>query len=350
MSSRNFSMVEYFKRRAKSVVPRYRFAGNTKEDFSRWQQELLAELKSALGPSPDKVDLNPQIEWEKQEDGLLKRSVVLDTEADYSVVALVYIPAEAPKDGSTPAILCSHGHGDYGKDSVMGVRKNDEPQREAEIKGFNFDYGLQMAKKGYVTIAIDYRSWGERDEKRKDLYGDRDPCNVHFIRGSIMGINLLTLNIWDARRTLDYLCGLEQVDAERIGAMGLSFGGTMTTWMSLLDQRIKATDIICYSDRFTDFAIGRGNFCGSQIVPGLLSLCDVPDLHGLIAPRPLLVEVGKKDECFLMDSALSCYRELEKIYTAAGATDRLELDLFEGGHQFAGGKAFRFFDKYLKNI
>ena len=102
MSSRNFSMVEYFKRRAKSVVPRYRFAGNTKEDFSRWQQELLAELKSALGPSPDKVDLNPQIEWEKQEDGLLKRSVVLDTEADYSVVALVYIPAEAPKDGSPP--------------------------------------------------------------------------------------------------------------------------------------------------------------------------------------------------------------------------------------------------------
>ena len=131
--------------------------------------------------------------------------------------------------------------------------------------------------------------------------------------------------------------------------MGLSFGGTMTTWMSLIDKRIKAADIICYSDRFEDFAVGRANFCGSQMIPGLFNLCDVPDLHGLIAPRPLLIEIGKQDDCFRVDSALSCYRELEQIYAAAGASDRLQLDLFEGEHQFAGNKAFGFFDRYLKN-
>ncbi len=348
MTGRNFSMVEYLKRRAKSLAPKYRFAGQSKDDFQKWQEALLGELTEALGPTPAPVDLNPRIVSECKEDGLLKRCVVLDTEADYSVTAIVCMPADAPADHCTPAILCSHGHGDFGKDPVMGACKPDQTECQEQLKHYNYDYGLQMAKRGYITIGIDYRGWAEADRKRSDLFLGRDPCNVFFIGGAIMGINLLTLDIWDARRALDYLCTLDQVDGERIGAMGLSFGGTMTTWISLIDKRIKAADIICYSDRFEDFAVGRANFCGSQMVPGLFSLCDVPDLHGLIAPRPLLIEIGKQDNCFPVDSALSCYREVEKIYAAADAAGRLELDLFEGNHQFAANKAFDFFDKYLK--
>ena len=137
------------------------------------------------------------------------------------------------------------------------------------------------------------------------------------------------------------------MDAERIGVMGLSFGGTMTTWMSICDERIKAADIICYSDRFADFGMRDNNFCGSQITPGIYELCDVPDLHGLIAPGPLLVEIGVYDDCFKVDSAMSCFGEVEKIYAAAGASDKLELDLFEGGHQWSGKKSFDFFSKNL---
>ena len=189
MSSRNFSMVEYFRRRAKSLVPKYRFAGKSKDDFQKWQKALLTELTEALGPTPAPVDLNPRIESECEEDGLLKRSVVLDTEADYSVVARVYIPAETPADHSTPAILCNHGHGDFGKEPIMGVRKPDQPECEEEIKRCNYDYGLQMAKRGYITIAIDYRGWSPSDGKRTDLFPGRDPCNVLFICGAIMGTN-----------------------------------------------------------------------------------------------------------------------------------------------------------------
>ena len=90
------------------------------------------------------------------------------------------------------------------------------------------------------------------------------------------------------------------------------------------------------------------NFCGSQITPGLYELCDVPDLHGLIAPRPLLVEIGVHDECFLVDSAMNCFREVEKIYTAAGVREKLELDLFEGGHKWSGRKTLAFFKDHLR--
>ena len=45
---------------------------------------------------------------------------------------------------------------------------------------------------------------------------------------------------------------------------------------------------------------------------------------------------------------MSCFREVEKIYTAAGANDNLELDLFEGGHQWSGRKSLDFFKKSFK--
>ena len=85
------------------------------------------------------------------------------------------------------------------------------------------------------------------------------------------------------------------------------------------------------------------NTCGSQITPGLFALCDVPDLQGLIAPRPLLVEIGTNDECFLIEPAMDCYRKVEMIYQASGAEDRLQLDLFEGGHAWGGNRSVEFF-------
>jgi hypothetical protein len=151
------------------------------------------------------------------------------------------------------------------------------------------------------------------------------------------------MDVHDGTCAIDYLCQQDFVDANRLGVMGLSFGGTMATWLSICDERIKATNVMCWSDRFAIFGMRDVNFCGSQITPGLFRLCDVPDLQGLIAPRPLLVEIGIHDQCFLIDSAMSCFGEVEKIYEAAGVRDKLELDLFEGGHRWGGSKSVEFF-------
>ena len=342
----NFSMIEYFNRKAAAIKPCLRFGGSTPTDFQNWKSQLFSNIKTLLGTLPGKVALNPEIVWEIEEDGLIKRRVIINTEEDMSVAALLYIPVSARKK-PCPAILCNHGHGKFAKDSVMGIRSGNYPERNSEIASFNYDYGLQMAKRGYVTMAIDYRGFGERGDGG-DPYPGRDKCNVHFIRGNLMGYNLLTLNVWDAQRCLDYLCSLDLVNADRVGTMGLSFGGTMTTWIAMMDERIKAADIICYSCRFESFAVERGNFCGSQYLQGLFTLCDVPDLHGLIAPRPLLAEIGIHDKCFLEHESLSCAEEVKKIYAAAGCPENYETDIFEGDHRFAGNKAFDFFDKHLK--
>jgi dienelactone hydrolase len=347
-SARNLSIQRQFEAVAAEHTPRFRFQGSTAEDWRAWRHSLLPQVQATLGRTLEPVPRNAEVIAEWQEDGLIKRKFIFDVEKNLSVVGYVFRPEDA--SGPLPGILCCHGHGAFGKESVMGNGVSEEVRRNIALH--NYDYGLQMARAGFVTIAIDWRGFGDRDDRRKphdvDKAHGRDLCNIHYIRATILGMTMLGLNLHDARCTLDYLCDQDFVDPDRLGVMGLSFGGTMATWISITDARIKAADIICYSDRFADFAIRDTNFCGSQITPGLYELCDVPDLHGLIAPRPLLVEIGIHDECFLIDSAMSCYREVAKIYAAAGMSDKLELDLFGGPHAWGGNKSIDFFTRHLR--
>jgi dienelactone hydrolase len=345
--TRNLSIDTYFNRLAEKHRPQFRFNGTTKSDWLKWRETLAPAVVHSLGRLPEKVPLRAEILAEWNEHGLLKQKIVFDVEEGLSANAYVFRPQSG--NGKLPAILCCHGHGLGGKEPVMGNRST--PELAAHINERNYDYGLQMARAGYVTMAIDWRGFGERDDRIKphhhDLTNGRDICNLHYLRASILGMTVLGMDVHDGKCAIDYLCQQDYVDASRIGVMGLSFGGTMATWLSICDERIKATNVMCWSDRFAIFGMRDVNFCGSQITPGLFAVCDVPDLHGLCAPRPLLVEIGIHDECFHVDSATTCFAEVEKIYSAAGARDNLELDLFEGGHRWGGRKSVEFFRKHL---
>lgn len=346
--TRNLSINTLYRDMAQRHRPEYRFEASDEAGWKKWKDDLLPRVRASLGRMPERVALNPEVIAEWREDGLIKQKIVLDVERGLSATAYVFRPENA--QGRLPAILCCHGHGEFGKEPVMGNRSS--PEMSDAVDRYNYDYGLKMAQHGYVTIAIDWHGFGDRDDRGKPnwnagMFAQRDPCNLHYLRASLLGMTVLGMDVHDGSRALDYLCDQPFVDPDRIGVMGLSFGGTMTVWMSLCDDRIKAADVICYSGRFADFAMRDINFCGSQITPGLFALCDVPDLQGLIAPRPLLVEIGAHDTCFTLDDAMSCQRELEKIYAAAGLSDRLELDLFEGGHAWGGNRSAAFFDRWL---
>ena len=261
-----------------------------------------------------------------------------------SVPAVVLRPADMKPDRSNPAIICSHGHGAYGKEPVAGNRST--PELRDNIARHQYDYGWQMAKAGFLTISPDLRVFGERADGGNP-YPGRDKCNVHFIRGAILGIWTLTLNIFDIMRCVDYLQTRPEVDPARIGMMGLSQGGTMTTWATAAEPRIKAADIIGYLNPWERFGINRANFCGSQIVPGCYRWFDTHDIAGLIAPRPLLVEAGVHDTCFYIEDQLVSIEALRRIYEAAGVPDRLWVDIHPGEHGFAANRAFDFFSTYL---
>jgi hypothetical protein len=86
---------------------------------------------------------------------------------------------------------------------------------------------------------------------------------------------------------------------------------------------------------------------GDWTVPGIYKYFDVPDIAGLIAPRPLLIEMGVYDTCFVIEDQLAGFAALQKIYRAAGAGEDLWQEIHPGEHMFADNKAHEFFRKYL---
>lgn len=340
MAHRNFSLVDYFIERGKQTSPLHSYQSGSVEE---WQQRLRGKVVELLGVFPEPVELDAETLWTVEEDGLIKEKVVFNTESLASVPAIVIKRADLNPNQKHRAMLCLHGHGPFGKESVAGVRVTP-PHREI-IDLYNYDYAVQFAREGYMTITPDFRNFGERSDG--NLYPGRDSCNVHFIRGLLMGIPLITLNIWDVLKTLDYFCGRPDVDPGRIGAIGLSFGGTMVLHCMGLDPRIKAAGIVCALTTYEEYAIKMGNFCGSQFIPGIYNYADLADLAGLATPRPLLIENGVFDDGFPIEASIKAHQQLQRIYKAAGALDRLEIDIFEGAHQFSGRKAFSFFEKWL---
>jgi hypothetical protein len=337
-------MVDYLNRRAKDWQPLLSFRGHTQDEWTQWREVALARYIELLGEFPRPVDLAPEVIYSIEEDGLIRERVIFDSEEFMSVPCTILRPASMPSDKSARAILCSHGHGPFGKEPVAG--NTTTPELRANIDLHHYNYGQEMARRGYLTLCPDLRVFGERSDGG-DPYPGRDKCNVHFIRGMVLGIYTLTLNIWDMMRCIDYLQTRPEVDPQRIGMMGLSQGGTMTTFTSAAEPRIKAADIIGYVNPWERFGINRANFCGSQVVPGIFKWFDTHDIAGLIAPRPLLLEMGIHDTCFPIEDTLKGFAGVQRIYRAAGVEEQLWADVHPGEHGFAANKAYEFFDRYL---
>ncbi len=327
--------------------PSMSFRGSGREDYREWRATFRRQLLKNLGRFPERVPLSPDVVETCHEDGYTREKVVFDSERYASVPAYVLIPDGLKKGERRPGILAAHGHG-RGKVDMVGLAESEGDKKH--VAALNYDYARKFVQKGYVVIAPDWRCFGERQPDAAWVRECRDKCNVSYLAYGYFGYHLLTLNIWDGMRTIDYLQSRPEVDPKRIGCVGLSFGGTMTTYLSALDPRIKAAVISGYistvrGDALTDR--GKGNTCGSQYSPALLLYGDIADVAGLIAPRPLLVEMGEQDTCFVIDDAKKAYAHLDRIYRAAGAADRLDKDIFPGAHAFSGAKAFDWFARWL---
>ncbi len=73
----------------------------------------------------------------------------------------------------------------------------------------------------------------------------------------------------------------------------------------------------------------------------------MPEIAGLIAPRPTVWEVGRQDNLMVRDWIAPAWERMEGPYRALGALDQLWLDEFDGAHRWNGVVAFRELDRVL---
>jgi len=318
------------------------FRGTTPDQLQAWQQMFSKQLRSSLGPhSPPKT-------WQT----VVEESVELpDHRRDQLVLRAKGFPPLpvyllSPKTAGNkprPAVLAIHGHGPFGYETVAG--RDDLPGVAEDIEKLNYDYGRQLARRGYVVAVPCLTPFGRRlgDKKR---YGNQDPCAVTFVRMQLLGRVLMAENLRDCLWAFEMLARNKQVDAKRMGCVGLSYGGRMTMLTSSLEPRIRVASISGALNVMQERIMKRYS-CGAQVIPGLLKYGDVPEISSLIAPRHCVWEIGSKDRLIVAGWKDKAIDRIKRAYQAAGAADHLLVDRFEGGHQWSGRIAYPLLEKVL---
>ena len=317
--------------------PAMRLRNESRSAWLRWREDFGARLRELMGPTdpPPPTDL---VTLSSEDLGPYRRDrVLLRGDGRTSIPAWLLVPHQSNGGG----IVSIHGHG-YVHGESVGVHGDDPAARES-IERHSYAYGARYAELGYVVVNPDLRNFGARldDEQRR-----RDPCDLNAFRLQQFGINLVARQVSDLRACLDLLAAHDAVDPDRIGATGLSYGGRLTMYLAALDERIRCAVASGCLNVFRE-RLCIDSSCGAQFVFGLLSAGDTPEVFGLIAPRPLLLELGTRDgtspEIFAMDA----YSQIQCVYRAAGVPERLDIDIFESGHKYSGAKAFDWFERWL---
>ena len=319
------------------------FRGSTRRDCRRWQKRFASRLRSLLGAHQPPKKWATEVERVVELDDHRREELLLEANGHPSLP--VYVLTPKPESSTRrPGIVALHGHGPCGYDAVAGIAKT--PECEANIKRANYDYGLQLVRRGYVVATPCFTPFGRRLEDREAYRGD-DPCAVTLVRMQLLGKILMAENLRDALWTVELLTRRKEVDAKRLGCVGLSTGGRMTMLTTALEKRIRVA-VVSGALNVMQERVSLRYSCGAQVIPGLLQYGDVPEIASLIAPRPCLWEVGDKDPLMVKDWIEPALTRIRRAYQALGAEQNLQVDHFDGHHRWNGLEAYPLLDRVLR--
>lgn len=332
----------YLEQLYRNTEQRYRFSARNEEEWKRWHEELRNVLIEDLGGFPKtRTDLNPVTLEEHDAGDYIRKRVVLQTEPQLEMPVYVLIPKNVKPP--YPAVVACHGHG-YGSKAIVGLRFDGSERTEPE---YQKNFALELVKRGYLVAAPELLGFGDRRLKEMaDADPEENSCYRISVQLLLMGKTIAGLRVYETLRTIDYLQSRADVDEARIGLMGISGGGLIGSFAAAIDDRIKVAVISGYVNTFKG-SIMPIRHCVDNYIPGLLQHAEMPDLISLIAPRPLLIESGTKDHIFPIPHADEAYARIQQVYKLLNQEERLDRDVFEGGHQISGNKAYDWFKKWL---
>ncbi len=216
-------------------------------------------------------------------------------------------------------MLFDHSHGGgytIGKKEFVEGRSYLQPVPYAKV----------LTDLGYIGLAIDHWVFGERSHTT-----ELDMFKAMLWKGQV----LWGMMVYDSLRAMDWLVARPDVDAARIGTLGMSMGSTMAWWLAALDERVKVTvDICCLTD--FDTLVAKKGLSGHGVyyyVPGLLKHFTTSQINALIAPRAHLGLAGLQDKLTPVEGLDIIDRELTRVYAAQGHPERWKLLRYDVAHQ-----------------
>jgi len=316
----------------------------TEADFHTWQEQNRKAFLDLIGGLPaERSPLHARLMGEVPREGYVIRKVIFESLPEYYVTANLYVPTTG--SGPFPAVLAPCGHSQNGK--------------AYDVYQHLF---IGLVKRGYVVLSYDPMGQGERDQYWDFLQNEsllKGPDSEHAMAGLqevLLGQSLARYFIWDGIRGLDYLASLPEVDASRLGVTGNSGGGTLTTYISMLDARVKAASIVTFITSLPQKIAERSLDAEAdpeQDIPDLLAAgLDHTEFVGMIAPRAVLIGSAIRD-FFPIAGTRQTFAEAQSLYIKLGVPDRIKMVEFDHRHMYSQPlreATYAWFDRWLKGI
>jgi cephalosporin-C deacetylase-like acetyl esterase len=311
----------------------------TEGQWLKRQQEVKQTLMDIVGPFPEKTPLNPKTVGIVNKKGCRLEKIIFESRPEFYVTACMFIPEGLT--GKAPVILNPIGHSD---DAFRG------PLYQTII--------LNLVKKGFIVLTYDPISQGERlqyfdPEKGRSNIG-WSTCEHSYIGSQcfLSGNSFARYRLWDGIRAIDYLTTRDEVDSSRIGANGISGGGTLTSYISAFDERVLVAAPECYITGFKRLLESIGPQDGEQnLYHGIANSIDHADLLEVRAPKPALIMSTTRD-FFSIQGARETYKEVKKAYKAFGKADNISMTEDDAPHDSTRKNReamYAFFQKHLNN-
>lgn len=315
------------------------------EGWERRRSEVRRNLQVALGlwPLPTRTPLEPVIHGRREMEGFTIEKVYFQSFPGFLVTGNLYRPMG---QGPFPGVLCPHGHWSNGRFlQVTDEAVQAELESGAETFAANARSPLQarcvnLARMGCVVFHYDMVGYADCQQisqslahgfrtQRPDMNGV-DAWGFFSPRAESRLQSIMGLQTWNSIRSLDFLCGLPDVDPARIGLTGASGGGTQTFILAALDPR----PTVAFPAVMVSTAMQGGCTCENcsllRIETGNV------EIAALFAPRPLGLSAANDWTHEMETKGFPELKQIYQLYRSAGL-DVPEPELtanLQFGHNF----------------
>ena len=299
------------------------------DDICSFQKNGKATLKNLLGINEindNRRSSDILIEYDIYAEDLGCREIQFLVESENNVIVPCHLLL--PKaNKKSPLIIALHGHS-TGMHVCLGRRKY--PCDDSTIREQECDFAKQAVNRGYAVLVLEHRGFGARGG---DEHGAK--CSELAFRAMMVGRTLLGERVFDVKSALDAVINNfgDLILPDNIICLGYSGGGTIGTYLSAIDDRIKITVISSAISTFSK-SIGAMPHCPCNYVPSISKYFDVGNICQLIAPRTLVVISGDEDPIFPIDGTRECVNVAKVAFEEYGAENNLVHIAARGAHKF----------------
>lgn len=310
---------------AESLKTRDSYMENIGEKQEGYRSQFLKMIGEPVSPYPDDIP-KAKSQHIGKDDMCDIYHLQIEVMPEFWFFGIYMVPFNAEK---APLVIAQHGGG-------------STPEICSEFFGeSNYGYFTKRAlERGMAVFVPQLLLWKfdiETGEKKLEI---DIPFNRTVINNKLrhVGLSITGIEVYCIRRSIDYLSSLDYIDKNRIGMMGLSYGGYFSLYTAAADKRIKS---IYAAGFFND----RSKICfGDWAYDNAANKFFDAEVTALCAPRRLLIDVGIDDPVFDYSNSIKESERAERYYSCFNASQNFRFNLWKGGHRFdESGEGFKFF-------